>query len=238
MSRQLAFDLPARDLSGRADFLAAPSNAVALAALDRADWPGGRLLLVGPSGSGKTHLARLWAGETGAALLGPGDLAGADLPALAAAGGVALDDAAGVAGDPGAEAALFHLHNLLAGRGRLLLTARAPVRDWGLGLADLQSRMEAVDLARLEAPDDALLAGVMVKLFADRQVVVSQAVIPYLLARMERSVVAARALVAELDGRALARRGRVTRHLAAELMAERSAEQPAGPEPLDKPPGQ
>lgn len=220
MSRQLAFDLPARDGMTRAEFFVSPANALALAALDGwQGWPGGKMLLLGPPGAGKTHLAQIWVAETGAALVPAADLAGADIPGLAAAGRVAVEDAASVAGNPQAEAALFHLHNLLAQTGgALLLTAETPPRDWGLRLPDLLSRMQAAPVTRIEAPDDALLSAVLVKLFADRQLAVAPNLIPYLVARMPRSVGAARALVAALDAAALAEGRPVTRSLAAGLL--------------------
>jgi chromosomal replication initiation ATPase DnaA len=220
LSRQLVFDLPARDGMTRAEFFVSPANALALAALDGWQvWPGGKMLLLGPSGAGKTHLAQIWVAETGAALVPAADLAGADIPGLAAAGRVAVEDAAAIAGNPQAEAALFHLHNLLAQTGgTLLLTAEAPPRDWGLRLPDLLSRMQAAPVTRIEAPDDALLSAVLVKLFADRQLAVAPNLIPYLVARMPRSVGAARALVAALDAAALAEGRPVTRSLAAGLL--------------------
>ena len=73
-------------------------------------------------------------------------------------------------------------------------------------------------IARLDAPDDALLSAVLVKLFADRQIAVPPNLIPYLAARMDRSIAAARHLVAALDARALALGRPVTRALAAELL--------------------
>lgn len=220
MSRQLAFDLPAQVQYRRGDLSVSPANALAIATLDGwRDWPGGKLVLAGPAGSGKTHLAHVWAQEAGAALITGADLAGLaegqGLPALAECGAVAIDDAQRVAGDRGAEAALFHLHNLLAGGGRLLIAADAPPRDWGLELPDLLSRMQAAPLVRLDAPDDALLSAVLAKLFADRQIAVPPNVIPYLVMRMDRSIATARDLVAELDARALAEGRPVTRTLAA-----------------------
>lgn len=222
MIRQLAFDLPHREARGREDFFVAPANALALAAVEgwRA-WPGGRLVLCGPPGSGKTHLVQVWqATLPGPAAVVAGDrLAATDLPALAQAGAVAVEDAAAVAGHPAAETALFHLHNLLAQAGGLLLvTADAPPRDWGLTLPDLASRMQGAALARLDPPDDTLLSAVLAKLFADRQIVVSPALITYLVARMDRSLAAARDLVARLDAAALARGQAVTRQLAAAVL--------------------
>lgn len=218
-ARQLAFDLPARAAYRRADFFTSPANAQALAAIDGwQDWPGGKLLLIGPRGAGKTHLAHLWAEATGARMLAGNHLASADLPELAAGGAVCIEDAELVAGLAQAETALFHLHNLLAGQGRLLITASAPPRDWGVQLPDLLSRMQAASIAQLHAPDDALLSAVLIKLFADRQIAVPPNLIPYLVQRMDRSFAAAHDLVAALDARALQRGRPVTRALAAELL--------------------
>lgn len=218
MTAQLAFDLPARPSLRRADFFVSPANALALATLEAGNWPRGKMLLVGPPGSGKTHLAHIWAGQSGAQIMEGGSLALADIEARARTA-LVVEEADSVAGDPRAETALFHLHNLMAERGLpLLLTAPAPVRDWGLALPDLISRLEATAVTRLEAPDDALLSAVLVKLFTDHQLVVPYALILWLVQRMERSLGAARQLVATLDARALARGGPVSRQLAAELL--------------------
>lgn len=219
MTRQLAFDLPAREAFRREDFFISPANATALAAIDGwKGWPGGKMLLVGPKGSGKTHLARLWAAEAGAAVIAGADLADADLPGLSAHGAVAVEDAEAVAGHAGAEAAFFHLHNLVVQAGHLLVTAATPPRDWGLRLPDLASRLQAAPVSRLEAPDDALLSAVLIKLFSDRQISVPPNLIPYLVLRIERSIDAARALVAALDARALAEGRPITRQLAADVL--------------------
>ena len=221
MSRQLAFDLPPQAGFGRADFFASPGNALALATLeDWQAWPGSKMVLVGPAGAGKTHLAHIWAESTGAVIVGAAALASGDLPEMARSGRVVVEDAEHLAGDTAGEEALFHLHNMVLPAGRLLITANLPVRDWGLRLPDLKSRVEAAGVVRLEAPDDALLQAVLVKLFADRQVVVPAALIPWLVQRMERSIAAARALVAELDGRALGLGKPISRAMAADVLAE------------------
>lgn len=225
MTRQLAFDLPSREQFRREDFFISPANALALSALDGwRGWPGGKMLLVGPSGSGKTHLARLWAAECGAAVIAATDLADADLPALSAHGAVAVEDAETVADQPAHEAAFFHLHNLVVQAGNLLVTAATPPRDWGLTLPDLASRLQAAPVTRLDPPDDALLSAVLIKLFADRQITVPPNLIPYLVLRMERSIAAARALVAALDARSLAEGRPITRQMAADMLDAGAAE--------------
>lgn len=213
----LAMALPAAH--ARAQFIEAPCNAQALGLIERGGWPADKLVLSGPEGAGKTHLLHIWVAQAQGVLLRPDALDGADMAALAAQGAVALDDAEGVAGQPARETALFHLHNLLAEHGgALLLAARAPVRDWGLRLPDLLSRLQAAAHVALAPPDDRLLAGVLEKLFTDRQVQISDRLIPFLLPRMERSLGAAQRLVAELDAASLARKAPISRKLAAEVM--------------------
>jgi chromosomal replication initiation ATPase DnaA len=221
--RQLALDLPARPALGRADFFVSPANRLALAQLDAwPDWPDRRVAVVGPKGAGKTHLAHVWAARSGAVILGAGALAGTDPATVPADGAVVVEDADGLAAEPADEAGqevLFHLCNrLLAGGGGLMVTGREPPAQWGLTLPDLASRLGTAAVARLEAPDDALLAAVLVKLFADRQVAVGPELIEYLLPRMERSFAGADAVVARLDQAALASRRTVTPRLAAEVL--------------------
>lgn len=63
-----------------------------------------------------------------------------------------------------------------------------------------------------------LLAAVMAKLFADRQLTPRADVIPYVLRKMERSFAAAARIVAQLDQAALDEKRNVTRKLAVELL--------------------
>jgi chromosomal replication initiation ATPase DnaA len=211
---QLPLDLPHRRALGRDDFLVAPSNAAAVAWVDRwPDWPFPVLVLHGPVGSGKTHLAQVWRHMSGAT-----DDVTADAPS------VLVDDAAQAAGDAAREEALFHLIERIKARGgHLLLTGRAPPARWALGLADLRSRLNAAMVVAIEQPDDALLAGVALKLFADRQLDVSVDALDALLARVERSVDGVARAVAAIDRAALAAKRRVTAPLVRDVLTPRSA---------------
>jgi len=219
MAEQLSFDLPVRAALGREDFFVSPTNAEAVAMVEGwQGWPSQKLVLTGPAGAGKTHLAHVWAGLSGAEIIAARDLTGCDLTRLAD-GCVVVEDADAVAGDSTAETALFHLHNLtLAEGGALLVTARTPPHLWNLALPDLASRLQGTLHAALGAPDDALLSAVLMKLFADRQLMPSPDTIPYLVRRMERSFRAAEDLVADLDSAALAQRRAITRALAARVL--------------------
>ena len=100
----------------------------------------------------------------------------------------------------------------------LLMTGTAPPRHWARSLPDLQSRVDAAGHARLDPPDDTLLAAVLAKLFADRQLVPKPDVIPYLLNHMDRSFAAARDMVSALDASSLAQKRALTRAFAAQVL--------------------
>src|SRR6185312_11821170 len=109
----------------REDFLAGPSNAAALALIERwPDWPSGAVALVGPEGSGKTHLASIWAEVSGARVLSARLLGETEVPAALATGALVLED---LSKDTLDERALFHLINLAREEGAfLLVTVRHP----------------------------------------------------------------------------------------------------------------
>ena len=216
MVQQLILDLPVRTSLDRGDFFVSEVNQLALARLEEtATWPNGKMVLVGPESAGKTHLAHIWADQQDARLIQPLDLERLDIGSIEES--VVLDDADRIEGS--AERALLHLHNQVAASGHcLLLTARRAPRYWKVGLPDLRSRMEATDVVRIDAPDEALLAAVLMKLFADRQNAVTPSAISWLTRHMDRSFAEAQRIVAAIDARALAERRKVTRDLAAEVL--------------------
>ncbi len=75
-------------------------------------------------------------------------------------------------------------------------------------------------MAELEAPDDALLAAVLVKLFADRQIAVAPDLVAWLVSRIDRAFEAAATAVARLDQAGLARHRPITVRLAAEVLRD------------------
>jgi chromosomal replication initiation ATPase DnaA len=216
---QLALALDHAESLAREDFLSGPSNAAALALIERwPDWPSRTVLLRGPEGSGKSHLAAIWARQSGARTLSPRALDGAEVPVALATGALVLENLAEGRFD---EAALFHLLNLAREeRAHVLITARSAPTTWPIAVPDLASRLRALPVVALAPPDDALLRAVIVKLFADRQLAVDEALVSFLAHRIERSFAAVRAAVARLDREALRLHRPVTRALAVELFRE------------------
>ncbi|MFK7870677.1 MAG: DnaA/Hda family protein [Roseobacter sp.] len=223
MPKQLGLNLPSTPALGREDFLIAPSNAVAFALIEGwQGWTAGKLLLCGPAGAGKSHLARVWAETTKADIIAARDLGACDIPQVASKP-LVVEDVPDIAGRPECEEALFHLHNLMQAEGfAMLLTGQGAPKDWGIALPDLASRIIGTPAAQLEMPDDALLAALLAKLFADRQLAPAPDLIEYLVRRIERSFEAARDIVSQLDAASLAEKRPITRAFAARVLDKAS----------------
>jgi chromosomal replication initiation ATPase DnaA len=221
LPRQLSLALGHRESFDRADFLSGRGNETALALIDRwTDWPTRAIALVGPQGSGKSHLAAIWANTAGGRVIAGEALEAASVPQALATGALAVEDADRTRID---EAALFHLLNLAREQqAYVLITARQPPASWPTRLPDLASRLRALPVVALDPPDDTLLAAVLVKLFADRQLAVDERLIDFLVHRIERSFAAAQAAVSELDSEAMRLKRSVNRTLAAEILRGRS----------------
>lgn len=215
---QLTLELPHRAAYGAEDFLVSGCNEAAVAAIDRwPDWPNRVMAVVGPAGSGKSHLVNVWRTRSGADVVLASEL-GDDGPSqLAKSGAIAIEDIDRGIAD---EQALFHILNM-AGEHKLsvLLTSRRPPGELAIALPDLRSRLRAAPLLNIASPDEALLRGLLVKLFTDRQLAIEPHVMSYLALRIERSTEAVVRTVAEVDRLALASRRKVTRALVAEVLA-------------------
>lgn len=221
MHDQLALAFPVDVSLGDEDFLVADPNRDAYAWIGRwPHWPTAALAVYGPPGCGKSHLAHIFLGRSGGRAVAADELLRRDAAAvLGDAPALVLDHADAVV-TGGGERPLLHLINWTGEHGATLLmtAADAPAR-WPAHLPDLRSRLAAATAVGIRAPDDALIRAVLVKLFADRRVPVSESVLSYLLARMERSFDAARRLAAAMDDAAL-RAGRpVTLALARTVLA-------------------
>ncbi|WP_315703538.1 MULTISPECIES: DnaA ATPase domain-containing protein [unclassified Bradyrhizobium] len=224
--RQLALALPHAESLSRDNFFEGPCNAAGLALIEAwPEWPAKTMFLAGPEGSGKSHLAAIWAQQAGARSLSAHALEAAAVPSALVTGALVLEDLK--AGDID-ERALFHLLNLARQDGAyvLITTCQTPA-SLPIALNDLRSRLRAIPVVELLPPDDQLFRALIVKLCADRQLTIDEAVVSYLATRIERSYAAAREVVALLDAESL-RLGRpVTRALAVELLRKHDQSPPA-----------
>lgn len=201
--------------TGRDDLLVSERLTAAVSIIDSwPRWPSPVVILAGPVGSGKSHLASIWRERSNAVAIHP--TADSDAAEIASIGPVLFEDADRQGFD---DRALFHVINSVRENGQsLLITSRLWPMSWPVELPDLRSRLKAATVVEIGEPDDELLAQVLVKLLADRQLSVDDRLIAYIVARMERSLESAQTIVERLDHLALARGTRINRALALEVL--------------------
>jgi chromosomal replication initiation ATPase DnaA len=198
--RQLRLPFPLPDDRALASLLTDDGVAKALAPLwaGAPAWPRGVLVMLGEPGSGKTHCLRafLQAHRKSGPVL--------TLSALGALSGApdgwrvaAIDDADRIRD----EAGLFTLLEQAAdGQGRrLLLTAQAGARGWGLTMPDLISRLEAAPRLPLPDPSEALLTKLLTRLCRHRFMKLEHSGATYLARSMNRTYPEAHRVVEALD---------------------------------------
>lgn len=180
----LPFQWPVADRDE--DFLVGEANRHAFTHLTRwSHWPVMATLLTGPRKSGRSMLGRIFARKTGGRVFD------------------AVEDHD--------EEALFHAWNDAQARRRpLLMIGDSPPPAWAIRLPDLASRLAATPQVEIGDPDDALLAGLIVKLLADRGIAAPPDLPDFLVPRIERSYVAVQQVVDTLDRSILAHRKRMT----------------------------
>ena len=180
----LPLDWPVADSDE--DFLVSDCNRAAFDHFRRWSlWPVMATLLTGPRKSGRSLLGRIIVRKTGGRL---------------------FDN-----GEEHDEEALFHAWNeAQENRRPLLIIADAPPPAWEVELPDLRSRLAATPHVRIEDPDDALFGDLIVKLLADRGVLVPPELPAYLVPRVERSYVSIQQIVELVDRTTLSHHRRVT----------------------------
>ena len=215
MADQLTFNWPTGVALGPNDFFVSGANAQAFAMLTAPQsWPDRKLVVAGPKGCGKSHLARIFQFQTDALTVDAGSLA-PDFQTDAKF--VIVEDMEIL--PQASEEAMFHLHNHLRNTGgTLLMTAQTAPTRWSIALPDLASRMQATTVTQIDNPDDALLSALIMKLFADRQMMPKPALVQYLMTRIERSFAAAADIVNQLDDAALTSGRKINKALAADLL--------------------
>jgi chromosomal replication initiation ATPase DnaA len=215
-TQQLGLPFIVRPALGRDDFFVAPSNENAFRFIERwPDWPARVAALHGPEGAGKSHLVAVWRSASGAELLSARDLSLETIASLPSAKIFAVEDVD--AGPPTLERdrallALFERSSAL------LLSGRSAPARWQASIGDLGSRFRALVGLEMGPPDDTLLGNVARKLFADRGVLVSDAVVGRMLRALERNPPAIAAFIERTDRQALAEGRPVNERLVSELL--------------------
>ena len=200
------------------DFIRGSANEEALSWIERwPDWPYSLLYISGPKGCGKTHLAHLFARHAKATLIDPSRVGTATADQLLTGNHCWVLDGVEEVRD---QAALAQLINHVRARGDyLVITAQVAPPSLSFTLPDLRSRLLALPTATLGAPDDALLMGVLIKQFADRQLRIAPEVLKFAAGQLERSYEAVQQFARAMDRLSLARGRAITIPLVREALA-------------------
>jgi chromosomal replication initiation ATPase DnaA len=217
-SKQIPFEFEHRPALGGDDFFVAPSNRAVVQWIDEwPNWPSPALIIFGPSGAGKSHLANVFAERTGAKFIDQTEFSTETVPNLLNESKCFVADDMPTGYE---EEALLHLYNSLKDvGGHLLVTGKVPPANWSINLMDLASRLKAASIVEIGQPEDDLIQSILVKLFSDRQLLISRDVVTYILPRVERSIAAVRHLVEVLDKAALSQSRNITLPLVREVMS-------------------
>ena len=197
----------------RSDFLVNQCNEKAVAIIDKwPEWSFFAQVLYGPKGCGKSHLAHIFADHVKTLYYKPiaVRIVKADSITVRRAEILHKESPFLVVEDLTPKVdneALFHLFNLYQNEGGyILFTAELPPARMRFKLADLQSRLNIIPAIAIGEPDDEMLAALIVKLFNDRQIMISQETLNYILQNIERSFSFAIKLVEEADFISLAKK--------------------------------
>lgn len=159
---QIPLPIDWRSSGRRGTIIVGEGNRDALALIEQpALWPSHCLLLVGPRRSGRSTIA------ADAARMGLAEV---------------IDDA-----DAQPETDLFHRWNAAreAGQRLILVAAKAPP-IWAIALPDLRSRLASAGVARIVAPDEAMIEAMLIEGLTEAGSAFAPDVPPYMAPRLPR----------------------------------------------------
>ncbi len=209
--RQTAFSFSAKKDMGKEDFMVSECNKTAFMMIDAwPNWNSFGLIIYGPKGCGKTHLAHIFSDKLCTNSKKPLRIPFYDCKQINlkniericnSSDAIVIEN---IQANTNQEA-LFHLFNHFQEKGKyMLLTAEIAPTRISFSLKDLQSRLCLLPVAEIKEPDDTMLRALIVKLFYDRQLIISPEILEYIINNSERSFAFIEKLVKEIDEISLA----------------------------------
>ena len=196
---QLPLALSYRKAFGREDFVVAPCNHEAVSWIDRwPSWPSFAVLIHGEHGSGKTHLSCIFSEYR----IEASDLTDSFMPYFQKK--IVVENLENLK----SEEALLHLFNFIRDMGGSLLLTAEHVPDFHL--PDLKSRIQSIPKAGMEMPDEQLILKILKQAFAERQILVDEAVLSYAVTHMPRSFYSIQNLIKIADELSLTEQRKIT----------------------------
>ena len=209
---QLIIDLPTRAALGREDFLVNSRNEDAVCFID--NFHNKKInsgILIGSRGSGKTHLVNVLCSNLDSkkwSFLNPKNENIYDIFSINDL--VIIEDINNFNSKED-EDFLFHSINLSKELNKsLLLTSSLKISKLNFKTLDLVSRLDAMQAAFIEEPDDMLMEALIIKLFNDRQILIKPNIVNFLMQRIERSYLGVAEIIDLIDKVSLSKKKSVS----------------------------
>tara|TARA_Y100001936_G_C16016343_1_gene636696 strand:+ start:603 stop:1283 length:681 start_codon:yes stop_codon:yes gene_type:complete len=198
---QLTIDMPKRTALNREDFLVNDRNKSAVEFIDNFYKKPIKLgILIGPKGCGKTHLVNVLCNSLKGIDWSFLSSENKDIYNIFNKNDVIIIEDINNFNSKQKEEFLFHSINLSREFNKsLLLTSSLKVSKLNFKTLDLVSRLEAMNTAFIEEPDDTLMEALIIKLFNDRQLLVKPSTVNFLMQRIERSYLGISEIIELID---------------------------------------
>ena len=185
MSDQLILKFPEHRAYKKEDFYVSPSNEQAFDFIS--SWPKWIKRIVnifGPSGSGKSHLASILKSKTKCLEIMPKDLNENIISTFKTKEVLIIENF----NEKISEQLLFSLWNTaLQDNKYFLINSTKPINSYKFKLPDLISRIKSSLSIGIKLPSDDLISAIIVKNFSDKQIIVDEKHIDYIIKRIDRS---------------------------------------------------
>ena len=185
MSDQLILKFPEHRAYKKEDFYVSPSNEEAFDFIS--SWPKWIKRIVnifGPSGSGKSHLASILKSKTKCLEILPKDLNENIIYEFKTKEVLIIENF----DEKISEQLLFSLWNTaLQDNKYFLINSIKPINSYQFKLPDLVSRIKSSLTIKIKLPSDDLITAIIAKNFSDKQIIVEEKHIDYIIKRIDRS---------------------------------------------------
>jgi len=215
INKQFALPLRFRTIKNRENFLVSKSNQEAVKLIENSKFwktrnkinsiPGA--VIYGPKGSGKTHLSRIFEKLFNANYLT--SLTSNSLEKVIEGKNFILDDFIPGKKFP-SELVMHFINQVTYNECSVLFLSRLSPFEMNWNLEDLNSRIRSLVSSEIKLPDDVLLYSFMVKYSNDKNLILSDKKIIYILKRLDRSFENVIEIIDRLDIYSLEAKKKVT----------------------------
>jgi len=215
VEKQLYFNMDREPSFDESNFVVTQSNQDAFEHITMwPEWTINNVVLFGDAGVGKSHLANIWLKRSNGIKL---ELDEINTKIIEKYKNVLIED---IDINQINHHNLFHLINLIREiEGFLLLTSKISPTSLVTKIPDLNSRIRSFSPVKINKPDDYLLEIMILKIFSDKNVIVDEKVIKFLLKRVERSISAIIRLIQRINEKSLEEKRPITVPLVSEVIS-------------------